>query len=238
MNNRFVIRVAGVALGIESSYDYLPLLCQGYRTDAEPEGWFSASADEIAAMHALQLEPCSDGYCESICVFAKVCDFLWSRDICMMHAAAIEMDGCAYLFTAPSGTGKSTHILQWRKRYGERVHIINGDKPFLQQRDGRLWVCGSPWCGKEGWSANISAPLGAVCFVTRAETNTIRRLHTRETMRKLFLQVAAPENPADPDTFFRMMDLLVREVPCYELGCTISEQAAEVAYRGMKEENT
>ncbi len=156
----------------------------------------------------------------------------------MMHAAAIEMDGGAYLFSAPSGTGKSTHILQWRKRFGERVHIINGDKPFLQQRDGKLWVCGSPWCGKEGWSANISAPLGAVCFLERAGENGIRRLCTEETMRKLFLQVAVPENPAYLDAFFRMMDFLVREVPCYELKCTISTQAAETAYCGMKEGQT
>lgn len=76
-----------------------------------------------------------------------------------------------------------------------------GISRFCSSGMGSCGCAVPPWCGKEGWSANISAPLGAVCFLERAGENRLRRLYTEETMRKLFLQVAVPENPAYLDAF-------------------------------------
>lgn len=75
--------------------------------------------------------------------------------------AAITYKNYAYIFCAPSGTGKTTHISLWKKFLGKDVGIINGDKPFLsfenENGQNRITVCGSPWAGKKLWQKNRSA---------------------------------------------------------------------------------
>ena len=99
-----------------------------------------------------------------------------------MHGAAIAFDGAAYLFTAPSGTGKTTHVRLWRQYLGSRVTVVNGDKPFLSlEPDGTVRVWGSPWAGKERWQSPISVPLCGVCLLERG-TDRICRLPPEQAL--------------------------------------------------------
>ena len=94
-------------------------------------------------------------------------------DAFLLHAAVIEVDGLAYAFAAPSGTGKTTHIALWKKFFGDRANIINGDKPIIRFENGTPYIYGTPWCGKEGYNINTKAPLAALCFIERSPENTI-----------------------------------------------------------------
>ena len=153
----------------------------------------------------------------------------------LLHCAVIEYNGEGYAFAAKSGTGKSTHIELWRKKFGENVHIVNGDKPIMRFVDNRLIAYGTPWCGKEGLNSNTSVPIKAICFIERAENNSIRRINTDEAISRIFHQVLALQDIQTVDAMVPLLDKTLRKVPCYVLGCNISEQAAEVAYNGMNE---
>ena len=153
-----------------------------------------------------------------------------------MHCAVIEYEGKGYAFAAKSGTGKSTHISLWKKRFGKDVNIVNGDKPIMRfLEDGKLYAYGTPWCGKEGFQANTSAPLHAICFLERAPENTIRKIKADEAVMRIFHQILSPEDIETVDSLFPLLDRTLKEIPCYVLGCNISEEAAEVAYFGMNQ---
>lgn len=87
-------------------------------------------------------------------------------NILLMHGSALCMDGEAYIFAAPSGTGKSTHARLWREVFGDRVWMINDDKPLVRVEEERAFVFGSPWCGKHKLGCNGSARLKAVVELT------------------------------------------------------------------------
>ena len=123
--------------------------------------------------------------------------------------------------------------MQWHKAFGDSVHVINGDKPIMRFVGDRLYAYGTPWCGKEGFSENASAPLRAICFIERAGENSIREIAPREALSRVFSQILTPDTLEDVDALFPLLDKMLSVVPCYVLGCNISEEAARIAYKGM-----
>ena len=91
---------------------------------------------------------------------------LLSHEGMMLHASAVEYGGQAVCFSAPPGTGKSTHTEKWTRLFG--ASILNDDKPALRRESGVWQVYGTPWCGKEALHQNRSAPLRAICFLFTA----------------------------------------------------------------------
>lgn len=81
----------------------------------------------------------SDEDCEYLSSGGSFYNQLLKFDGMLLHSSAVVMDGYAYLFSAPCGTGKSTHTALWRKVFGEdRARILNDDKPALRFEDGRF----------------------------------------------------------------------------------------------------
>ncbi len=154
-----------------------------------------------------------------------------------LHASALVMDGGAYLFSAPSGTGKSTHARLWQQRFGDRVTVINDDKPALRIVDGVCHAFGTPWCGKHQINANISAPLKALVFLKRGDRNDIRRLSGKEVFGRVLEQCLCVINtPGQMMNLMDILDKLLRTTPVYELACTIDEQAAQLVYDTVNKE--
>ncbi len=148
-----------------------------------------------------------------------------------IHGAAIELGGRCYIFTAPSGTGKTTHILNWRRVWPETV-IINGDKPLVNV--DRLRVYGTPWCGKEGYNTNTSAPLAAIVFLGRGEKNEIARADFSRVFPELLRQTYIPGDLAGAARAYRLVRNLTG-VPCFRLTCNMEETSALTARRGLEE---
>ena len=111
--------------------------------------------------------------------------------------------------------------------------MLNGDKPFMREKDGVFTVYGTPWCGKEGWNRNDSAPLGGLCFLARGEQNAIRRLSDGEAVDRIFAQLLKPQGADGIAETLRLADLMIRNIPIWELSCTISREAAELSYRAL-----
>ena len=158
------------------------------------------------------------------------------RDTLLFHGSCISVDSKAYLFTAKSGTGKSTHTQLWKKRFGERAVFINDDKPLLKISAQGVTVYGTPWDGKHHRSTNTSCPLKAVCILTRSETNHIERISKKEALPMLCQQSYRPCSPIGAQKMLALVDRLGSSVPLYRLGCNMEPEAAQVAYHGMNYE--
>ena len=103
----------------------------------------------------------------------------------LLHASAVAVDGRAYLFSGPSGMGKSTHTRLWQELLGEDAKVFNDDKPALRCLDGVWYAYGTPWCGKDGINLNLKVPLAGICFLKRGEQNAIRTLNSKEASFEL-----------------------------------------------------
>ena len=154
----------------------------------------------------------------------------------MLHASAVEVDGRVYLFSGPSGMGKSTHARLWLDYLGNKARIINDDKPALRMIDNVWYAYGTPWCGKDGINLNIGAPLAGICFLKRGQVNTIRRLAIREAAASVISQTLRKFWKSEAiELLFNHIDKLVRMVPIYELACTIDIDAAKLSHSSMSE---
>lgn len=154
----------------------------------------------------------------------------------MLHASAVAYNGKAYLFSAPSGTGKSTHTRLWRKTFGESAVVFNDDKPALRYVDGKWYAYGTPWCGKDGINSNIKVPLAGICFLKQAKENKIRRLDTSEAIKNVVWQTTHRfDNARGLDLMLRSVDGLVRKIPVFELENRPEPEAALLSYNTMRQ---
>ena len=151
----------------------------------------------------------------------------------MLHSSAVVMDGKAYLFTADSGTGKSTHTSLWQKAFGEKARILNDDKPAIRIGEKGIYACGTPWSGKTDLNINEIVPIGAIGFLERSENNRIERKQGGEVLNKLLKQTVRPPQMAEMDALLKYVDIVLKEVPVYSLGVNMTEDAAKMAFEAM-----
>lgn len=174
---------------------------------------------------------------ESLAIYRKICGYALQRDAFFMHGAVIEYQGKGYMFTAMSGTGKTTHIMQWKKAFGdENVTVINGDKPIIRFVGGKAYAYGTPWNGKEHLGINGKVELSGICFLRRGAENSIRRITAEKAIPLLFSQIMITDS-SDLAKQLELVDKLVEKVPLYLLECNISEEAARVSYEGMSNQS-
>lgn len=172
--------------------------------------------------------------CEYIWYGASFYDQLLYHNGFLLHASAVMLDGKAYLFTAPSGTGKSTHTSLWLRHFGDRARILNDDKPALRRMDGTFYACGTPFSGKTDLSVNCAVPLQGVCILGRAAENSIVRVPTAQALGFILNQTIRPSEAAHMDRLLTLLDAFFRTVPIYRMGCNISDDAVVTAYNAMK----
>ena len=148
----------------------------------------------------------------------KVSDLLLDRECCMFHALAFFWQGRAWLFTAPSGTGKSTQYFLWKRQFGDELQVINGDKPFLNVHGEVPEILPSPWKGKEGIANNIRAELGGVILLLQSGENRIRRLRREEAIAPIFRQfIFSASDGESIEKVCRIEEKLLNSVPVFLL---------------------
>lgn len=229
---------------VTSLYEEVHAYCADYRASGEPDFAVEttrrdiererekSAAEDRAVGRRVRHFP--DWYLEELAVYRKIAEKMPEYDTFLFHGPAIAVDGEGYLFTARSGTGKSTHARLWRELLGDRAVMVNDDKPLIRLTDDRAVVCGTPWDGKHRLSRNISVPLRAVCILERAKENTIREIPVSEARPMLIQQTYRPMNPAALAKTLALLDRLASAVQLYRLGCNMEREAAEVAWQMMK----
>ena len=151
----------------------------------------------------------------------------------MLHSSCVEKDGFAYLFSARSGTGKSTHTHLWLKNL-EGTRIINDDKPALIYENGKWYACGTPFSGKTDENLDVKVPVRAIVFLHRSETNQVKRMAPQLAVGQFLSQTVHPGEKGLSEKMLENLDLLLKSVPIFTLGCNLDDEAAKIAYEGIE----
>ena len=236
----FTVKLADKIISVQNIYSEVESFCKDYLVEtATPDLTICLTREDILFEEEQSSEQnCSPSYLESLALLRKISDIFPSYGRFLMHGASISYKGYAYLFTAPSGTGKSTHIRLWKKYLGNEVEIVNGDKPFISlatdteiQREPLIY--GTPWAGKERWQRNCSAPLHGICFLQQGTNNSIRRMESAECLTMLLRQVYIPKEVLAAGLTLELIDSLLKQVPVYLLTCDMSEEAVRCSFETM-----
>lgn len=145
----------------------------------------------------------------------------------VLHSSFIETLGGAVLFTAPSGTGKSTQAELW-KRY-QNADIINGDRAGIWKAGNKWMAGGVPWCGTSGIMKNKIMPLKAVVILRQGSENQITEMSVAAKASRLLEQLTV--NPWNQEMLISAQIfclMLCQEIPIIQLTCRPDKEAVEV----------
>ncbi len=230
-------RFAGVTVDMRPRFDLLKERAAKYLAPAAD----GANCEPDICIEPVECPPDADGdECAHFEYFLTGGLFyrrLLKFDGMMLHASAVGYRGKAYLFSAPSGTGKSTHTAGWLRLLGDEAFIINDDKPALRFIDGVLYACGTPFSGTSPLNEDAMLPVGGVCFLRRGADDEMRGLTPLETMPQLYAGTAKVLTREDGE---RMLPLLIRvaeTAPLYSLRCGVGDEAVKLAVRTMAGSN-
>ncbi len=171
--------------------------------------------------------------CEYIWTGSEFYEVLPEFDAFLLHSSAVVYNNKAFLFSAPSGTGKSTHTQLWLKQF-DGAYILNDDKPAIKCEDGKFYVYGTPFSGKTDLNVNARVELGGLCMLQRGKENYIEKIPTDDALFNILNQTCRPVDEGRMDKLLDVLDKLTKSMPIHRLTCNMESEAAMVSYNGMK----
>lgn len=231
-----IYRIAEINVKIEPIYEQLRSRCKKYLSDdcgAAPQMKIAVTEDRIKKLSA-RAPALSAEECEYMLAGADFYGGLMHFNGMLLHASAVALDGRAYLFSAPCGTGKSTHTGLWQKYFGaDKAKIINDDKPAIRISGKDALVYGTPFSGKLDLSENAAFKLGAICFLHRSEKNEIRELTEKESIYALLNQSLRPADAKRMALLLNTIEAVLGFSKIYSMGCDISLDAVKLSHETM-----
>lgn len=237
----FSIKIADCVIKVSAMYDTTVHFCRDYLTEETPDFAVEVTPEDIQKerehdrkekeLEGIPVRDFTDSYMEPLALYRKIADRIVKWDTLLFHGSVVAVDGQAYLFTAKSGTGKSTHTRLWRKLFGERAIMVNDDKPLLRITKDGVLVCGTPWDGKHNLNTNCMLPLRSICILERGEKNEIFVIEPAQALPMLIQQ---SHRPGDVMRYMDLIDRLAKNMAFYRLRCNMDEEAARISYEAMK----
>ena len=241
----FQIKIANRIVKINPMYSYIESYCRDYVVDDKLQCDFevTTSQKDIDFEREKSRKQCEardidvsiypDSYLETLSVYRKIAVNMLDHNTVLFHGSVIAVDGVGYLFTATSGTGKSTHTRLWREHFGNRAVMVNDDKPLLSVDNNTVIAHGTPWNGKHQLGCNTSVPIKAICVLTRDTYNHIEPITVTEVYPMLLQQSYRPSQIEKSIKQLDIIDRIIKNCSFYSLGCNMEKDAPIVAYNGM-----
>lgn len=228
---KFTIKLAGYLLSVCCFQDRTKFYCKDFLAEGTPDFEIELTEADLRKEN----ESAKDGHLyvdeEITALYRKIADCLIEKDIIVFHSSAFMIDGKAYLVSARSGTGKSTHAKYLQEYLGERFRYINDDKPLLERKGDEFIIHSSPWNGKERRGENISAPLKGILFLTRGEEPSCEPIPADDSLYfRLLSQIYLPYDKKGKEIALGIADSLRKEIPFYEIKATLSRESAVKTY--------
>lgn len=234
----FTVNLAGLNIAVKSLFDEVYDFCRDYLTDMPADMDVEVTSEDIlyekkvnvreAQIEGIPVVDYPDSYLETLAVYRKIATKLLDYDTFLMHGAVVAVGDKAWLFTAPSGTGKTTHINLWLKNI-PGSYVVNGDKPLIHIGE-ECTVYGTPWAGKEGMNRNTGVKLCGIVFLNRGKDNHIEQVTMSQVLPVLIQQSYRPADKSGLEKTLSLLARLGRKIPMYQLYCNMDPEAAFVAY--------
>lgn len=211
---------------------------QNYKTTTPATIKISITDNDIQKVREIINYPASNLQLEATAFYDKLLEHLPLNNALFLHSSLISVDNVGIAFTALSGTGKSTHTLLWQQLLGDKMEIINGDKPIIRFIDNIAYGYGTPWNGKENLGTNKRVPLKHICFIEQSPTNICERLTAQDAINRIFSQIFVPSEPAAAFKTLELLNNLLTKCSIWNIKCTKDIEAAQVAYNAIFKENS
>ena len=227
----FTIKIAENILKINSFSETTKRYCSAFLTDEEPDHTITMTEEDLKNERTNS----SDGKVyineEISALYRKIADLLVEKGIIVFHSSSFCVDNCAFLITARSGVGKSTHARLLQEYLGDKFQYINDDKPLLEVKEDNVEVFSTPWNGKERRGNNLHAPLKAIIFLNRGLDNTYRKIDNKEEIYiKMLSQIYLPKEKSKREKALKVADTLLKNVNFYEINVNQDIDAAKMTY--------
>ena len=237
----FHLEIAGQVAAVTSLFESTPHHFAKYLTDRQADfaitvtdadlRFEQADADAEAAEDGFRRRIFPDPFLERAAIQRQFAEYLLTKNTILVHGSTVAVDGLAYLFTARSGTGKSTHTRLWREVFSSRAAMVNDDKPFLQITDNEILAHGSPWSGKHGLDSRICVPLQGICLLERGIQNQIRPAKSEELTG--LLKGFRPRTPEQAAQYAHLLEKLIQQAALWHMDCNKEPDAAKLAFHTM-----
>ena len=228
-------KIADLIVEYTAKYDDLKLLSEQfvYNGERETDSTLSVNDNQLENMLSRSAEGTTIGGIENLAMSSEFNRAAIKYGVMLVHSSALVYDGGAYLFSADSGVGKSTHTRLWLKAFGNKVHIMNDDKPVVRLYDDHAQAFGTPFDGGSGIALNENYPLKAIIFVERGEENSVRMPESKEIIQKLYFQTARMVNRETAEKMLLNFEKHLTLSKFYVLTCNMDISAAYVAFDGI-----
>lgn len=227
-----VYKIADLKVGYEPKYNMLKTRSEKYLTDGDAQFNIGVKGEHIDKQLELYRNS-SEEILEYLYVGTAFNLKLLEYDGMFLHSSTVVVDGKAYSFSAPCGTGKSTHAGLWLEYLGDKAYIINDDKAAYRKTGDKYYVYGTPFSGKNDLNVDTKAELKAICFIERAEENSIERINPDDAVPLIISQTVRPSSPQRMIMMCDFIDRLIADIPVYRLKCNMETDAARLSYETM-----
>lgn len=227
-----IYQIADIKVKINFVFEETKKVFKDYQIDDKSEYDIIIEADREQLEKEMETVPgLPRSIYERIIILRNFSDIILKKYNGMFfHCSAIAVDDGAYLFTAPSGTGKSTHTYLWRKLIKDKAIMVNDDKPMIRCIGDEIYVYGTPWNGKHKISNNIRVPVKGICLIHQSKTNYIEEVDLMKVLPRLLEQTVIPKTEADFEKLLEVFEKIFKKVKIGSMGCNISIEAAKMSY--------
>lgn len=227
-----IYEIAGLKVEMQAHFDRLKKQSEAYKASGEPA--FSINSDLYPILYSTLCE-CSDEQKEYIYSSAAFCREIIRHGRFFLHASAVVYEDAAYLFSAPSGMGKSTHTKMWLNEF-DGSYILNDDKPVIFPDNDSIYVFGTPFAGKSDLQVNKKVKLKAICFLNQGSENKISRITGDRAIAFTLNNTYRPKSFERMNLLLDMIGQVVDNTDIFEMSCRKEPAAAIMSYKAMKGE--
>ena len=248
----FNVRIAGLNAEIRTIYKSSYFYCRDFLSDGLP--LFTVQVTEEDIHRAMEkrdkyfymyraFEGVEDKYfltkeknesdIEISVLYAKFVEVALEYNRIFMHGAVVGINDKSVMFTAPTGTGKTTHIMKWIENVKD-AYVVNGDKPLIHINNDEVLACGTPWRGKENLGINTMVPLKAIIVMERNELNRIEEISFEQAYPFLLQQTYIPNEVDKAKKTLELLIKLSNKVRIYRfMFNNLREDCFETAYNTL-----
>ena len=226
----FKIKIANIVVEVNAFNESTKKYCKDFLCDENSDYVITMTREDLENETHIQEDGKVYASEEISALYRKIANLFIERNIVVMHGSSFKVNDYAFIVTARSGVGKSTHVGLLKEYLKDELVYINDDKPLIEVNDD-ITIYSSPWNGKERRGNNTYAPLKAIIFLNRGTSNTFRKIENNsEIYFRLMTQVYLPLDKSKREKALKIIDILLKRISFYEINVNTDISSAVMTY--------
>jgi hypothetical protein len=238
------VKFANVVFNLDASCREVYDFYERYRTEDPCDEYISVTEEDLTKVYIMRNDRkrrkgagwgAKEKDLVDEAIHKEMCRLFLNHGVLVFHGAAVSVDNRGYMFVAPHATGKSTHVRNWKRYFGDRMLLIDDDKLFVKKEKNGFCVYGSSWSKGSEPGMLGGVPLKAIVEYKHGSENIIKALDKKDA---LWLSMNHGYRGTVPGDLIRSMMLcaeIADKIPFASLSCINDISAVSVAYNYLRE---